>query len=64
LIPAIRALPGNGIAGHAPNIFLHALLADTETATASPAKRKFLAAAVAQMGAWPAAFAPVGGGRA
>jgi hypothetical protein len=35
-IAAIRALPGNPVAGHSPYIFMHASLAHTETATATP----------------------------
>jgi hypothetical protein len=34
----VRALPGNVVAGHAPDIFLHAGLADLKTAAAAPAK--------------------------
>ena len=47
LIPAVRALPGDGIAGHPPYVFIHAFLTDMEAATASPAKAKFPPAAVA-----------------
>jgi len=47
LVPAIRALPGDGIAGHPPYIFMHTLLTDMEAATTAPAKAKFPAAAVA-----------------
>jgi len=61
LIPAVRALPGDGIAGHAPDVFIHTFLADVETAPALPAKTKFLAAAVAQKTSLLSAFAPVGG---
>jgi len=63
LIPAIRALPGNGIAGHAPDIFRHTFLADGETAAAAPAETKFFTAAVAPIIAPAAAFAPGGGDR-
>ena len=45
--PAVRALPCDAIARHAPDIFMHAGLADAETASALPTKRKFLTAAVA-----------------
>jgi hypothetical protein len=62
LLSAIRALPRNSIAGHSPNIFFHALLADTETTPALPTKRKIPAAAVARIVALFAAFAPVRGG--
>jgi hypothetical protein len=47
LVPAIRALPGDGIAGHTPYVFSHTFLADTEPTSTPPAKRKFFAAAVA-----------------
>jgi hypothetical protein len=60
LIPAIRALPGDPIAGHAPYIFLHARLANTETAAAPPAERKFPAAAMAKLHTAFATFLPVG----
>jgi hypothetical protein len=38
LTPAVRALPGDAVAGHAPEIFLHAILADGEPTPASPAE--------------------------
>jgi hypothetical protein len=47
LIPAIRALPGDGIAGHPPYIFIHTFLTDMEAAPAPPAETKFPSAAVA-----------------
>jgi len=47
LVAAVRALPGDGIAGHAPYVFCHTILANFESAAAMPAKGKFLAAAVA-----------------
>jgi hypothetical protein len=62
LLSAIRALPRNSIAGHSPNIFSHALLADTETTPALPTKRKIPTAAVARIVAVFAAIAPVRGG--
>jgi len=58
LIPAVRALPGDGIAGHTPDVFIHAFLADVEAAAAAPAKAKFTAAAVAGKAGWSAAFSP------
>jgi len=63
LIPAIRALPGNGIAGHAPDIFRHTFLANAETASAAPAETKFFTAAVAPIIALLASFAPGSGDR-
>jgi hypothetical protein len=38
-VAAVRALPGNVIAGHAPYVFLHTGLAYLESAPAMPAKR-------------------------
>ena len=35
---AIRALPGNAVAGHAPLVFIHALLAHGKPAPAGPAE--------------------------
>jgi len=45
LVSAIRTLPGNTITGHSPEVFLHTVLADRESATTSPAERRMLAAA-------------------
>lgn len=45
MVSAIRTLPGNAITGHSPEVFLHAVLADGESAPTSPAKRRMLAAA-------------------
>jgi hypothetical protein len=45
LFSAIRALPGNSVTGHPPEIFFHAVLADGKSAPASPAERRMLAAA-------------------
>jgi hypothetical protein len=47
LVPTIRALPGDGVAGHPPNVFIHAFLTDVEAAAALPAKAKFPVAAMA-----------------
>jgi len=58
LLPAVRALPGDGIAGHSPHIFSHTGLADMKAAAAPPAKAKYLPAAVAGVAGWPAAFSP------
>jgi hypothetical protein len=52
-------LPGDGIAGHSPEVFFHAILTDFKSAAALPAKGKFPAAAVAKMQALFAAFFPV-----
>ncbi|CAB1061431.1 hypothetical protein D1BOALGB6SA_6204 [Olavius sp. associated proteobacterium Delta 1] len=61
LVAAIRALPGDGIAGHAPDVFIHTFLADIETTSALPAEAKFLAAAVALKASFFVASAPVSG---
>jgi len=58
LIPAVRALPGDGIAGHAPQVFLHTFLTNTESAPAPPAEGKFPSAAVANILAEFAALSP------
>jgi len=58
LVPAIRALPGDGIAGHPPYVFMHAFLTDMETAPAPPAKAKFPAAAVAGEAGTNTTFSP------
>ena len=60
LSPTVRALPGDGIARHAPYIFFHTDLADTESAPAPPAEGKFPAAAVANMMALFTIFSPIG----
>jgi len=39
-------LPDNSVAGHAPQILVHAILADAEAAAALPAEQKFIAAAL------------------
>jgi len=46
LLPTIRTLPGDSVTGHAPLVFIHALLAHGEPASAVPAKYKFPTAAV------------------
>ena len=35
---AVGTLPGDAVAGHAPLVFIHALLADGKAAPAAPAK--------------------------
>jgi len=47
LLPAVRALPGDGITGHPPYVFIHAFLTDMEAAAAPPAEAKLAVAAVA-----------------
>jgi hypothetical protein len=64
LVAAIGALPGDPVAGHAPDILIHTGLADAESTSALPAKGKFLSAAVALLKrlAAPASFANGAGG--
>jgi hypothetical protein len=50
---AVRTLPGDMIAGHAPHIFLHASLANLKTAAATPAKGIALAATMALLPGGP-----------
>jgi len=47
LVPAVRALPGDGIAGHPPYVFCHTRLTYIKSAPAPPAKTEFFSAAVA-----------------
>jgi len=44
---AIRTLPGDPVARHAPEVFLHAVLADFEAASAAPAEGERPAATLA-----------------
>jgi len=46
LLAAVRALPGDAVAGHAPHVFIHTLLTDSETAPAGPAERGYFPAAM------------------
>jgi hypothetical protein len=61
LSAAIRTLPGDPVAGHAPDIFFHTPLADTESTSAYPAKWKLSLAAMADMLTLPAIFSSIGG---
>jgi len=54
-LPAVRASPGNGITGHAPQILHHAPLAYLKTAATGPAEREF---SVTYMAAISLLFAP------
>jgi len=47
LAAAIRAFPGNPVAGHPPLVFIHASLADGESAPAIPAEHEHPSAAMA-----------------
>jgi len=44
---AIRAFPGNSVAGHSPLVFIHTGLADGKSAPAIPAEHEGLSAAMA-----------------
>ena len=44
-LATIRALPGNAVARHAPEVFSHAFLANMKAASALPAERRFFFAA-------------------
>ena len=56
---AVRALPGDAVARHAPEVFFHAHLADAESASAGPAKHAGGPAEVADIG--PFVLSPVSG---
>ena len=45
---AIRAFPGNPVAGHPPLVLIHAGLADGKSAPAIPAEHEGLSAAMAE----------------
>jgi len=47
LFTAIRAFPGNPVAGHPPLVFIHAGLADGKSAPAIPAEHEHLSTAMA-----------------
>jgi len=53
---AVRALPGDAVAGHAPDVFRHAILADMKTAAAMPAEREYAGAAMALPCFFPSLF--------
>ena len=57
--PTIRALPGDSIAGHTPDILVHTVLTDTEVAPALPTKRKLPTAAVANLVALSTKFSSI-----
>jgi hypothetical protein len=60
LIAAVGALPGDAVAGHAPKILVHAILADAEAAAAPPAEHEHLPAALALLGGFAAPAFPAG----
>jgi len=57
---AIRALPGNPVAGHPPLVLIHACLAYGKPAPALPAEHKFSLAAMADFIVFLPAFFPAG----
>jgi hypothetical protein len=59
---AVRALPGNPVAGHAPLVLIHTCLAHGKTATALPAEHKQALAAMAILIIFLSAFIPSGTG--
>jgi len=56
VVTAVRASPSDSIARHPPEIFQHAFLTNGKAATAPPAERWFLIAAVAAALSGNAAF--------
>jgi len=59
LFAAIRALPRDTVAGHAPHIFIHARLTDSKTAPAGPAERGRLPAAMTGLIPGPVPFSTI-----
>jgi hypothetical protein len=57
---AIRARPGDPVAGHAPLIFIHACLANGKPASTLPAEHKFFLAAMTNFIVFLPAFFPTG----
>jgi hypothetical protein len=56
LLPTVRALPCDAVTGHAPHVFIHADLTNSETTPAGPAKRGNFSAAMASLVPGPASF--------
>ncbi|MEW6671659.1 MAG: hypothetical protein AB1427_08140 [Thermodesulfobacteriota bacterium] len=48
-LAAVRTLPGDAVAGHSPEVILHAFLTDLKTAAARPAKWEYACAADAMI---------------
>jgi hypothetical protein len=57
---AIRALPGDPIAGHTPLVLIHTCLAHRKPASTLPAEHKFFLAAMANFIIFLPAFFPAG----
>jgi hypothetical protein len=57
---AVRTLPGNPVAGHAPLVLIHAFLAHGKPAPALPAEHEFTLAAMAGFIVFLPAFFPTG----
>jgi hypothetical protein len=49
LFSAVRALPGNSVTGHTPEVFFQAVLTQRKTASAVPAKGEFFLTAMADL---------------
>lgn len=60
LLAAVGALPGDTVAGHAPQVLVHAILADAEAAAAPPAEHERLPAALALLRGFAAPSFPAG----
>ena len=58
---AIGTLPGDAVAGHSPEIFIHASLTNGKSAPALPIERKCFSTAMACRGFGPAFSFPVFG---
>jgi len=59
LLATVRALPRDAVAGHAPHVFIHARLTDSEAAPTGPAERGHLPAAMASLIPGPAPFSAI-----
>lgn len=59
LLAAVRALPRDAVAGHAPHVFIHARLTDSEAAPTGPAEWCHIPAAMADLIPGPAPFSTV-----
>ncbi len=56
LLPTVRALPCDAVTGHAPHVFIHADLTNSETTPAGPTKRGDFPATMAGFVPGPAPF--------
>jgi len=58
LVPAVRAFPGNPVAGNPPLVFIHACLAHGKPAPTLPAEHKLALTAMAVFNIFLPAFFP------